>query len=88
MVRLVDVLEEVRREHLVDGVVRERKGIGGEVEDVIDLFTGEHVETHEAGPLGVATPEIEPQRSAAVAVVRCHPVHGTNARVAATGRGA
>ena len=45
VVRLVDVLEEVRREHLVDGVVRERKGIGGEVEDVIDLFTGEHVET-------------------------------------------
>ena len=59
MVRFLDVLEEVRGEDLVDGVVREGERIGGEVEDVVDLLTGEHVETHEPGALGVAAAEIE-----------------------------
>ena len=58
VVRLLDVLEEMGRVHLIDGGVVEGVAVRREVENMVDLLRGKEVEPHEPGPLGVAAPQI------------------------------
>ena len=86
VVRTVDVLEEVRGEDLVDGIVRERERIGGEIDDVIDLGTGKHVEPDESLTAGASAAEIDAQRGNRG--FRGHPVHRTKEASPVSERGA
>jgi hypothetical protein len=59
VIRLLDVLEKVRRKDGVDGPVLERIAVLGQVEDVVDLGPVDVVEPYEPLFLGAAATEID-----------------------------